>query len=151
MKTFSGCLIIFLYLIITVSASQAGDITKKIIELTNIDEKISAICKKHCEGNRKKGTLTKMTIEPMKEPLFKITGDATLLNKEVIGDGIELFGYTVKAKGFGTLNEKTCVVRIDKIVVDNDSTEILSKMAADEKGKTYKIKNCAELTSDLSN
>jgi hypothetical protein len=146
-----GCFVFFAYLILFVPASQAGDITKEIIELTKIEKKINSICKKHCEGNSSKGTLSKMTIEPGEKPFFKIHGDVTLMNKEVMGDGMELFGYTIKAEGFATLNEKTCEVRIDKIVVTNDTTGDISKLAEKEKGKLYKIKDCTKLTSGLSN
>ncbi len=151
MKTFIGYLITAACIFIFAASGQARDVTERVIERTDVEEQIRAFCAQYCQGNKSQGKLTRMTIEHVKKHYFKILADVTLLNRHVLGNGVELFSYPIQAQGIGILNGKTCSVRIENITVANDPTGVFNRLAAEEKGNIYKIQDCAILISGPSN
>jgi len=144
MKNSIGYFIIIASILTLTGSIQAKDITKQVIETTDVDDQIRLFCRQYCQGNHSQGTLNRITIVHAKKHYYKVFADVTLLNRHVMKNGIELFDYGIKGRGHGVMNGLTCHVRIDGINVLNDPTGVFNKLARDEVGKIHHVPDCAQ-------
>jgi hypothetical protein len=147
----------FLFLTIAPVTSWAKDITQQVVKQTDLDEEILRTCLNYCQGNRRHGLLTRVLVNRSGTGTFKVRGEASFRNYhfqeslEVFGqrfDGLTLFDYTIVVIAEGELDEKTCNLRVDKVIVENDQIG-LSSLARREEGKIYSIDDCKRFTADL--
>ncbi len=155
--------LVSVFIMIGTELSFAKDITKQVIAHTKLDEEIAKACQNNCEGNRRKGTLTRVTIERIDDHTFKVQTEAHFRNYEhkdppkifgqSIGGGVALYDYTIVVAAEGELDDSTCILTITDVDVLNDDefsrrTDLKSK-ARREIGKVYEIDNCSRLTNGL--
>ncbi|KAB2820449.1 MAG: hypothetical protein F9K51_08635 [Candidatus Dadabacteria bacterium] len=127
--------------------STAKDIKDLVIKETILDEQIKAFCALRCVGNEKEGTLKSLNIDPMGSVLYTVIGVAALRNRQVMKEPFEyvLFDHTVYVSSRGTLDPRTCLLKVDDAKVDNDYNGIFTDMLrseADVIGKSFKIPDC---------
>ena len=144
MKKSIGYFIIITSVLALALSVQAKDITKQVIEHTDVDDQIRVFCNQYCQGNHSKGTVNRITIVHAKKHYYKVFADMTLLNRHVMKNGIELFDYAIKGRGHGVMNSQSCHVRVDGIHVLNDPTGVFNKLAKDEVGKVHHVPDCAQ-------
>ena len=125
----------------------AKDITDKVIKETILDEQIKAFCELNCVGNEKEGKLKSLNIDPMGKSLYTVIGIAAFRNREVMKEPFDyvLFDHTVYVSSRGTLNPKTCMLKVEDAKVDNDYNGIFTQMLrsqADVIGKSFKVPDC---------
>jgi len=150
--------LIMLFLMIVPGTAWAKDITQQVINQTDLDEKITLACLNQCQGNRRQGSLTRVTINRSGAQNFEVQGEAKFRNYHfqedlvVLGQRIEggftLFDYTIVIIAEGLLDEKTCKLRVSNVKVENDQIG-LSSLARREEGKVYDLTNCKSFTGDL--
>ncbi|MCW9005677.1 MAG: hypothetical protein OQK70_10465 [Gammaproteobacteria bacterium] len=136
----------FLLSILPITNISAKDITSRIITTTDLDKRISAVCKKYCQGNRSHGKLDSVDISHLKNEFYNVTLKVTFVNKNDITGMIPLqWNHTIKIKANGTLNSKTCQLTVGNIRIDDDKYG-LGNIAKQQEGKTHIIKNCSAFT-----
>ncbi|MGV7222037.1 MAG: hypothetical protein ACQ9MH_10960 [Nitrospinales bacterium] len=148
MKNIITYFMIIASVIALAASAQAKDITKQVIEHTDVDDQVRVFCHQYCQGNHSKGTVNRITIVHAKKHFYKVFADVTLLNRHVMKNGIELFDYGIKGRGHGVMNGKTCHVRVDGIHVLNDPTGVFNKLAKDEVGQIHHVPDCAQFLPD---
>ena len=135
-------------LLLLVTSAQAKDVTAQVIKETDLDDQIAAACKNHCRGNKRKGTLTRVTVVRSGADRFTVRADASLLNRHDPMHHVTAWSYTIDVQAYGTLDERTCDLRIDRINVRNDRLGLRS-LASGQEGKVHQIKNCRRFLSGL--
>jgi len=152
MKIVASCVSVFFLVVAIVVPVDAKDITRLISEQTDYNEQLQRACLSYCQGNRRKGTLKRVFLERISENSLAVRVKANLRNlhfqRLVIGGGFNLFDYTVKIEAFGTLDERTCKLRIDRIHILHDRLGLAS-LAKQQAGRIHKIKDCRKFTSGL--
>lgn len=158
MRIFFCAILIALFLMTAPVASWAKDITQQVISQTDLDEKIAQACLEQCQGNRRRGSLTRVIINRSGAQTFEVRGEASFRNYHfqdnlvVLGQRIEggltLFDYTIVVIAEGVLDEKTCKLRVNNVKVENDQIG-LGSLARREEGKVYDLTNCKSFTGDL--
>jgi hypothetical protein len=136
----------------------AKDVTAQVVQDTDLDDRIVTACQEHCRGNRREGKLKRITVERSGEHSFTVRADASLRNREYqdlpkvmgrrVGGGVEVYSYTIDLEAYGTLDEQTCNLRIDRIKVVNDRFG-LGRLAQGHEGKVHNIANCHRFLSGL--
>ncbi len=125
------------------------DVTALVRKYTNLARKIHDACRKHCQGNRRKGTLQSISVSYNGNYKYSVRAFASLKNAHHtdgplgIGGGIG-WSHTINVESTGILDSRTCRLRINRIKVLNDNLG-LSGLARGEEGKIHKINNCARL------
>lgn len=128
---------------------DAKDITQLVINNTDYDEQVQALCLASC-GNKGWSRLDHVSIVPAGQGHFSLTikgsaafhqvnGRVTFMGKQVTPK-IDL-KYPIAASVFGTLDSKTCLLKVDHIRIDGDKLG-LTKGAKNEIGKSHKIEKC---------
>jgi hypothetical protein len=150
--------LISLFLTTTTVTSWAKDITQQVVSQTDLDEEIAQACLDYCQGNRRHGLLTRVSVNRSGTQIFKLRGEAKFRNYhfqeslELFGQridgGLTLFDYTIVVIVEGELDENTCKFRVDNVNIENDQIG-LSSLARSEEGKVYTIDNCKSFTGDL--
>ena len=152
MKTIAVGVSLFLLTLVFVVPVGAKDITGLISAETDYGEQVQRACLIYCQGNRRKGTLKQVFLERISKNSLTVRVKASSRNlhyqRLVAGGGFNLFDYTVNIEAFGTLDERTCKLRIDRIHILDDRLG-LSSLAKQQAGKIYMIKDCRKLTSGL--
>ena len=138
-------MVICIAALITISpASHAKDVTKLVRQHTDLDNRIGDICHRHCQGNRRKGRLKKVTI--LREDRFHhiVKMWASLKNHHhqdtLIGGGFG-FLYTIDVYAIGRLDQRNCNITILDISVSRDRLGIAGR-AKKEKRKVHRVPNC---------
>lgn len=147
---------VLLIVLLLMTDARAADITNRIISETDLDERIRALCEQYCVGNRREGRLTSMEAWSIDENTVGARAKASLRNHEHVQPsafGIKLgggvgFSYTMDITADGILDLTTCMLRIDRIRIDNDKLG-LSGLARDQEGKSHHIDNCQHLVRGL--
>jgi len=131
--------------------SAEQDVTALVKRETDLDERIAAACQQHCQGNRREGKLKRVTVMRSGPNCFTVRADATLVNRQYqnpprvfghrVGGGVRLYSYTIDVEAYGTLDDRTCDLRIERIHVTNDQLG-LGRLAKREEGKVHRVKNC---------
>ena len=138
----------FAVLLISIpNLSYSKDVTAKVIKETPLDEQVSLLCTMYCLGNERKGTLKSVTINPSKGDQFTVHGQAALRNRQVAGSPFNrtLYDRTVIVNSVGTLNPKTCKLKVDDVTVENDFQNIVTNLLtsnSDVIGKVVDVPNC---------
>jgi hypothetical protein len=158
MPIFWCSILIVLFLMTAPVTSWAKDITQQVISQTNLDETITQACLDQCQGNRRRGSLTRVIINRSGAQTFEVRGEANFRNYHFqdnlvvfgqrIEGGLTLFDYTIVVIAEGVLDEKTCNLRVNNVKVENDQIG-LSSLARQEEGKVYNLANCKSFTGDL--
>jgi len=133
--------------IINPTHAFSKDVTKKVIDETPLDEQITLFCLMHCIGNERKGTLKSVTVNKVNNNQYTVHGQAALRNRQVARGPLEFTVYdrTVFVNSVGTLNPKTCELRVDDVTIQNDFQDIVTnllKSQSDVVGKVVQIPNC---------
>ena len=68
--------LISLFLTTAPVTSWAKDITLQVINQTDLDEEIAQACLDYCQGNRRHGLLTRVSVNRSGTEIFKIRGEA---------------------------------------------------------------------------
>jgi hypothetical protein len=115
---------VFLPIICCSSAvvSVGSEITHQVIVQTQLDELVAGFCQEYCLGNERRGYIKRVTIEPNKTGKYHVSGKAVLQNRQVLSEPYRfvLYDRDVILNVEGTLDDKTCRLRIDKVMVEND-------------------------------
>jgi hypothetical protein len=131
---------------------QATDITTRVIRESDLDEQVAQACQDYCQGNQRAGRLTRVLVKRSRGHLFAVRADARLVNREYqefgVGEGIELYRYEINVEAYGTLDERTCELRVDRIDLINDQLG-LGKLIEDQEGQIYPIENCRRFVAGL--
>ena len=143
---FTIFLLSFLFVLNPVQV-YSKDITAKVIKETPLDEHITLFCLTHCIGNERKGTLKSVTVEPAENDHYTVQGKAALRNRQVAGEPFNMTVYdrTIFINSTGNLNPKTCKLRVDDVVVENDFQNIVTNLLknnSDVIGKVIQVPNC---------
>jgi len=127
---------------------EAKDVTAAVRKETDLDEQIANACARHCKGNKRKGTLTRVTVDRSNSATLAVRADARLLNRHDPVGGVTAWSYTIKVEAYGTLDERTCRLTINKVKVIDDRLG-LSSLARREEGKVHTVKDCDRFISGL--
>ncbi|HML96785.1 MAG TPA: hypothetical protein PKC29_15300 [Thermodesulfobacteriota bacterium] len=143
---FSLTLILAAAALLTASSapSRAADIRDKVIKETILDEQIALFCKMKCVGNQSEGTLKTLTLEPIDKDNYAVFGIAALRNRHVLSE-YTVYDHTVYVSSHGTLDSRTCKVKVQDARVDNDYNGIFTSLLRSESdviGKTFAVPNC---------
>ena len=63
-------------------ALAAKDVTRTVIEQTQLDEQVAAACLQYCQGNRRRGWLERVVVEPLGGDLYRVQAEASLKNHQ---------------------------------------------------------------------
>jgi hypothetical protein len=126
--------------------------------ITDNNEKIRNICSKYCQVNRSEGKLTRVEVWAIDANTIGAQAKASLRNRHHIdppimfgrrmGGGVQAYSYTIGVTAYGTLDLRTCMLRIDRIDVSNDTLG-LGGLADSQEGKSHRIRNCVNLARGL--
>lgn len=127
--------------------SIGTEITDQVIVHTELDEVVGKFCQEYCFGNERRGYIKDVKIEPNKEGKYHVSGKAVLQNREVLGEPYKfvLYDHDVIFNVEGTLNDETCKLRIQKVLVENDFRNIfasLLKSQGDIIGREEDVPDC---------
>lgn len=125
----------------------AADITEFIKRETQLDEQITEACSKHCQGNRKRGTLKQFFLERNGSDTFFARAEAELRNHHEVA-GITVYKYSVIVVAEGVLNNQNCLLTVENIEIENDRLG-LSSLVRGQEGKTHHIEECEKFTVGL--
>ena len=126
------------------SASRAADIRDRVIKETILDEQIALFCKMRCVGNKSAGTLKTLTLEPIDKNNYAVFGIAALRNRHVLSE-YTVYDHTVYVSSHGTLDSRTCKIKVEDAKVDNDYNGIFTSLLRSESdviGKTFTVPDC---------
>jgi hypothetical protein len=123
------------------------DVTEKVRRNTALDKTISDFCDSYCQGNRREGHLTAVTVKPIGNGRYRAAITAELRNRQDAGEpfNVTLYDWIVKVRTEGLLDANTCIVIIDSVTVDNDIHGIFSGILDEYKGQKVQISNCKRL------
>jgi hypothetical protein len=127
-------------------ADTANDVTQRVIQETELDERIDEACRQYCQGNRRKGVLDRVEVEPIGEGLYRVVAEAHLKNHHRVEPpaglgGAMIVGHTIEVIAYGTLDGRTCRLRIDRIRVRKDTLG-LQQLARGAEGGVHTIEGC---------
>lgn len=147
LKPIFTTVVLSILFIVNPTLAFSKDITKQVIEETPLDEQITLYCLMYCIGNERKGTLKSVTVNKANKNQYTVRGKAALRNRQVADSPLEFTVYdrTVIVNSIGTLNPKTCELRVDDVTVENDFQDIVTnllKSQSDVIGKVVKVPNC---------
>ena len=139
--------------ILTVVALMAGpadaaDVTAQVIRETELDEHVAAACRDYCQGNQSRGSLTRVTVVRKSATHFTVRADARLRNRHDPLPNFTAWDYTIEVQAYGTLEEKTCNLRVDRIRFTNDRLG-LERLASGEEGQIHHVENCGRFLTGL--
>jgi len=140
------------------STVHAADITQRVLQESDLGQRIAKICQDHCQGNRREGRLVRMLASRTGPDTFAVHALVTLVNRHHqdppkvmgrrVGGGVQVYSYTIDVEADGTLDDRSCNLRIDHISVRNDRLG-LSQLARGQEGKTHRVADCERFVSDL--
>ncbi|MCK5391349.1 MAG: hypothetical protein KAJ31_02890 [Deltaproteobacteria bacterium] len=147
LKPIFTTVVLSILFIVNPTLAFSKDITKQVIEETPLDEQITLYCLMYCIGNERKGILKSVTVNKANKNQYTVRGKAALRNRQVAHSPLEFTVYdrTVIVNSIGTLNPKTCELRVDDVTVENDFQDIVTnllKSQSDVIGKVVKVPNC---------
>jgi len=123
----------------------ARDITGLVAQYTDLDDKISDACNRHCQGNRRQGRLNRVTIRREDGFHHIVEMWASLKNHQHqdtgIGGGFAVYQYTVDVYAVGRLDQRNCKITILDVSVSGDTLD-LAGSARNEIGKVYDVQQC---------
>lgn len=125
----------------------AREITDQVVVQTQLDELVDGFCQEYCLGNERRGYIKNVRIEPNETGKYHVTGKAVLRNRQVLSEPYKfvLYDHDVILNVEGTLNDKTCKLRIEKVQVENDFQGIfasLLKSQGDIIGREEDVPEC---------
>ena len=90
--------------------AQAGGatetvITALVVKHSELAQKMEQACQEYCQGNRRQGTVQRVTIRPLGKGRYAVRGWGDLRNHEVLDTGsgdFTLYDYTVRAEAHAT-------------------------------------------------
>ncbi|MEW8437356.1 MAG: hypothetical protein AB2689_04285 [Candidatus Thiodiazotropha taylori] len=137
---------IFIVALIFISpTSYARDVTGLVTQHTDLDEKVRDACHSHCQGNRRQGRLTRVTIRREDRFHHIVEMWASLKNHHhqntFIGGGFAVYQYTVGVHAVGRLDQRTCKITVLDVSVSGDNLGIAGG-ARNERGKVHDVPNC---------
>jgi hypothetical protein len=143
-------LAVFCLVILVSSADRVHaqvDITEKVQKYTVLDKKIKDFCANYCQGNRREGHLTGVTLQLIGNGRYRGVMTAELRNWQEAGEpfDVTIYDWDVRVRAEGLLDSSTCMATIDSVTVDNDIGGILSGILDEQKGQKYEISNCKRL------
>lgn len=138
----------FLTSALLAASVQAKDVTLQVIKETDYDKQIADACARHCQGNKRQGRLTRVTVERSSSTNFAVRGYAQLGNRHEPVSGVTAWSYTINVEAHGTLDARTCRLTVNRIKVVNDRLG-LSSLARREEGKVHDVKDCRRFLSGL--
>jgi hypothetical protein len=123
------------------------DITEKVRRNTVLDKEIKDFCANYCQGNRREGHLTAVTVQSIGNGRYRGAMTADLRNWQETGEpfNVTIYDWVVRVRTEGLLDSSTCMVTIDSVTVDNDIYGIFSGILDGQKGQKYQISNCKRL------
>jgi hypothetical protein len=135
----------------------AKDVTAEVVRDTDLDERLVAVCRVYCLGNRAGATLNQVTVVRATATTYRVAGRASLRNHQTtegqtfLGARVpvfDVFYYTVIIDAVGTLDAPTCNLRVDRVQVLDDRLN-LGDIARREEGKVYVVPNCQRFLAGL--
>lgn len=127
---------------------EAKDVTSQVIKETDYDEQVAAACARHCQGNKRQGRLTRVTVDRSSATNFAVRAYIQLGNRHDPVSGVTAWSYTINVEAYGTLDGRTCRLTINRIKVINDRLG-LSSLARREEGKVHDVKDCRRFLTGL--
>jgi len=132
-------------LVVISPKSYARDVTGLVARYTDLDEKVRDACHRHCQGNRRQGRLTRVTIRREDRFHHIVEMWASLKNHHhqdtLIGGGFAVYQYTVGVYAVGRLDQRTCKITVLDVFLSGDNLGIAGG-ARNERGKVYDVPNC---------
>ena len=127
---------------------EAKDVTSQVIKETDLDERVAAACARHCQGNKRQGRLTRVTVERSGSTNYAVRGYFQLSNRHDPVAGVTAWSYTINVEAHGTLDGRTCRLTVNRIKVINDTLG-LGSLARREEGKVHDVKDCRRFLTGL--
>jgi hypothetical protein len=116
-----------------------------VAHYTDLDDKIRNVCRQHCQRNRRKGRLKRVTIRRENKFNHIVEMWASLKNHQhqnlLISGGFAVYQYTVGIHGVGRLDQRSCKISILDVSVSGDSLGIANGVRK-EKEKVHDAPNC---------
>ena len=123
----------------------AKDITKFVIENTNISEEVANACLEIC-GNRGWSKFDSLEVSHSRDNFYKAVakGSAKFHNVFEFAGGMAI-EYLIRITVNGTLNVSNCILTVDKVHVIGDTLGI-AEAAKSREGTKYRIQDCKKYT-----
>ena len=141
-------------LLLAATGGEAIDLTAKVRARPDLVAALEAGCARICQGNRREARLERVTAAPLGGGLWRIEGEAALRNRHVqpvpaglgglVGDSLTLFDHTVRVRGRGRLDARTCLLEVEAVEVADDPLG-LARLLDGEVGRRHRVERCAEL------
>ena len=134
--------------VLATPALAGKDVTRTVIEQTQLDERVAAACLQYCQGNRRQGRLERVLVEPLGGDLYRVQAEASLKNHQYTPAPLGLeggfgFKHVIRVVAQGRLDASTCRLQVERVQVENDRYG-LGNLARSEEGKVYRIRDCRQ-------
>jgi hypothetical protein len=139
------------------AAASAKDITAQVQADGDLGQRLAAVCRTYCLGNRARANLNQVTVVRTGPNAYWVSGRAALVNHQTVEPtvvfgaqvgGFDLFFYTVTVDAAGTLDGPTCNLKVEQVQVIDDRLG-LTDVARREVGKVYVVPNCQRFLAGL--
>ena len=147
-RTRRGLALLLAAALLALPAASGADasraVTQRVIEQTELDERIDEACRQYCQGNRRKGVLDRVEVEPIGAGRYRVVAEAHLKNHHRVVPPLGspmIVGHTIEVVAYGTLDGLTCRLRIDRIRVRRDTLG-LQQLARGAEGGVHTIEDC---------
>lgn len=138
-------------------AARAGepiDLTERVRARLDFVRALEDACARVCQGNQRAARLERVTAVPLGDGRWRVEGLAALRNRHVqtvpaglgglVGRELTLFDHTVRVRGRGTLDRRSCLLLVEAVELDRDPLG-LSRLLGGEVGKRHRVARCEEL------
>lgn len=142
-------------LLLFATSTVAKDITNQVVNNTDYDEQVRALCLGSC-GNKGWSRLESVSLVPAGQGHYSLTAKGSAAFHQVNGS-VSFMGrqitpkinveYPISVSVFGTLDGKTCMLKVDHIRIEGDKLG-LTKGVENEIGKSHEIQNCRDFISN---
>ncbi len=135
-------------------AAEPVDVTDAVRRRPDLLAALERGCAQLCQGNRREARLERVTVLPLGGGRWRVEGLAALRNRHVqtvpaglggvLGGSLTLFDHTVRVRGRGTLDRRSCELVVEGVELDRDPLG-LSRLLAREVGRRHTVGRCDEL------
>lgn len=165
-KTIKYCIILSLLISLNTITTYAGwvDLTNRVRNETQLDERIRDLCREHAQGNQRSGDLRWIRVQRVDQNTFKVEAEAYARNrhhtgpacakipfdgKVCVGKGALIYDWTITVWASGLINTQSCILTITDTRIDGDRSGLLNQFRDSGRGKTEHIENCQHLLRGL--
>jgi hypothetical protein len=130
------------------------DLTDRVRTETTLADEIAAACARYCQGNRRAGSLRRVTAERLDAQHVAVRGEAALRSRQVqeppallggaLGGPLTLFDYTVRVEVDGVLDLSSCVLELRRLRVVDDRFGLADRIR-EHLARPHRVPDCQRL------